>query len=314
MTTSAACGRPSVQALVQVGVQGARNNDPSPGELKDAYMSYITVRFKPFGQMTQINFPFGVVLRDDSGSSFKLQSAIKQGGNGIVFEAHRFDESGRSAGSCAVKLLKQLDDVRLDRFKNEVRILRQLDHPRVTRHYGHGVAQLGGYDIDIPWVALDIGGPNLRDYGDKYGQLDVPTAARICCEAAAAVAHLHEHKIIHRDIKPANFVWDHHTDREHVQMIDFGLAKFIGEDVSGRQMDAFTQQNEFVGPVHFSSPELIAYARDKSHSVDYRSDLFQIGMLIWFIFTNEVLAGIPSAKRDPTGGAVHGVVTELGPV
>jgi len=274
-------------------------------------MSYITVRFKPFGPTTQIDFPFGVVLKDDRGPSFKLQSAIKQGGNGVVFEAQRLDGSGRSARSCAVKLLKQLDDVRVDRFNNEVRILRQLDHARVTRHYGHGVAQLGGYDIDIPWVALDIGGPNLREYGDKHGQLDVPAAARICCEAAEAVAHLHEHEIIHRDIKPANFVWEHRTDREHVQMIDFGLAKFIGEDVSGRQMDAFTQQNEFVGPVHFSSPELIAYARDKCHPVDYRSDLFQVGMLIWFIFTNEILAGIPSPRRDPTGGAVHAVVTRL---
>jgi serine/threonine protein kinase len=68
---------------------------------------------------------------------------------------------------------------------------------------------------------------------------------------------------------------------------------------------------EFVGPVFFSSPELIEYARDKSHPVDHRSDLFQLGKTLWFLASGRVSAGLPSQKLCPADGAVHDVVRRL---
>lgn len=76
-------------------------------------------------------------------------------------------------------------------------------------------------------------------------------------------------------------------------------------------MDALTRNNEFVGPLFFSSPELIAYANDKSYPVDHRSDLFQMGKVLWYIATSQISAGIPPARKCPLGGAFYGIVTNL---
>ena len=123
----------------------------------------------------------------------------------------------------------------------------------------------------------------------------LPVAVRIC----EAVEHAHSRDLIHRDIKPDNFVW---TGAKSIKTIDFGIAKFVGEDVTGRPLDQFTKVTEFVGPALYSSPELLAYARDKSHVVDHRSDIFQIAKVIWFLATGRVSAGIPSQRLCPFKG------------
>jgi serine/threonine protein kinase len=94
-------------------------------------------------------------------------------------------------------------------------------------------------------------------------------------------------------------------------MIDFGIAKQNGQDVSARPLDNFTKAMEFVGPQFFASPELIAYARDKSHPVDGRSDLFQLGKVLWFLATGVVLAGVPTRRQDPYGGQLYQLVLAL---
>ncbi|MBU0718886.1 MAG: serine/threonine protein kinase [Planctomycetes bacterium] len=260
----------------------------------------------------KLDFPYGTILAGGTNVEFRLTTAIRQGGNGVVFRAERVNEDGQSAGPCAVKLLKQLDEVRQDRFDNEVRIIQALNHPNIAKCYGHGRTRLGHQNIEIPWVAMDLGGPNLGDYQDEFGfHLDTPTALNIGIQIGHALQHLHDMGIIHRDLKPGNFVWSDEDDREEVLMIDFGIAKYIGEDVSGRKMDTFTQANEFVGPANFSSPELIAYGRNKKHPVDYQSDLFQLGLVLWFFATNQIIAGIPSKTKDPTGGALWELVTSL---
>jgi eukaryotic-like serine/threonine-protein kinase len=93
-------------------------------------------------------------------------------------------------------------------------------------------------------------------------------------------------------------------------MIDFGIAKRTGEDVSGRPMDTFTKVAEFVGPVFFSSPELIEYAKDKSFQVDHRSDIFQLGKVVWYLATGKVSAGIPSKRECPAGGRLREIVID----
>ena len=94
-------------------------------------------------------------------------------------------------------------------------------------------------------------------------------------------------------------------------MIDFGISKRQGEDVSGRPMDTFTRVTEFVGPVFFSSPELIEYSKDKSYPVDYRSDIFQLGKVFWYLATGKVSAGIPSKKECPADGKLRDLVLHM---
>ena len=241
-------------------------------------------------------------------ATFKLGKVLRQGGNGIVLEANRRAAGGDNLGKCAVKFLKHLGASRADRFQNEARVLEQLDHHRISKYFANGAIQLGPHKV--PWIALELGGENLRRHVDANGPLASHVLQAVAIQAAQAIGHLHSIGFIHRDVKPENFVWDGAAP-ESIQMIDFGLAKRVGEDVSARPLDQFTQQAEFVGPVFFSSPELIAYATNKAESVDERSDLFQLGKTLWYLATGRISAGCPNARHCPMGGALHRLVVEL---
>ncbi len=259
---------------------------------------------------TKLDFAHGLILQADDGAKFKLQAPVRQGGNGVVFRAQRLGPYNRPMGDCAVKLLKQLDETRQDRFSNEIRILKAITHQSIVPCHGSGIVQLGGESIDVPWMAMDLGDKNLREEVDAHGALPLDNLVAVGAQACQALDHLHAKGIIHRDIKPQNFVWrDAETDE--LMMIDLGIAKYIGEDVSMRPMDQFTATMEFVGPVFFASPELIQYARDKKHRVDHRSDLFQLGKVLWFLATNTISAGIISKAKDHTGGKLWELCTAL---
>jgi serine/threonine-protein kinase len=209
----------------------------------------------------------------------------------------------------AIKFLKQRDSVRLDRFLNEIRIMSGLNHARIVAFFDSGEVHYES-GVAVPWAAMELGGPNLRDHVQQNGPIPLGTLVWIGSEMCQALQHIHDKDIIHRDVKPDNFVWDG-DDHRHIKMIDFGIAKYIGEDVSARPLDEFTQQMEFVGPVFFSSPELIAYANNKAHQVTSKSDLFQLGKLLWFLATGKISAGIPAKKDCPAGGKFRELVLAL---
>jgi serine/threonine-protein kinase len=157
---------------------------------------------------------------------------------------------------------------------------------------------------------MELGGPNLRDHVQQHGPIALGALVWIGSEMCQALQHIHDRDIIHRDVKPDNFVWDG-NDHRHIKMIDFGIAKYIGEDVSARPLDEFTQHMEFVGPVFFSSPELIAYANNKAQPVTHKSDLFQLGKVLWFLATGKISAGVPAKRDCPAGGKFREVVLSL---
>lgn len=264
----------------------------------------------PRGPVHKVLVPDGLMLRDDGGIGFEIKEPIMPGGNGVVFRALRYGPRRDYLGQCAVKMLKQLSTARIDRFNNEVRVMKSLAHPRIAALHGSGAVVLDPNVVPIPWAAMQLGGPNLRQHVLEHGPLDVATLRRLLPQIVDATKALHAVGFLHRDLKPDNFVWSD-RNKTDVTMIDFGIAKRIGEDVSGRPLDEFTRTLEFVGPQFYSSPELIAYARDKAHPVDQRSDLFQLGKVMWFLATGDVLAGIPSKRRDPFEGPLHALVSAL---
>ena len=244
------------------------------------------------------------------GHSFDLRGAAQGGGNGVVFRASPRGPLADDDGieECAVKFLRQQDVTRVDRFANECRILKELDHRHIVQFFDHGEIQLGGYTV--PWMAMELGETNLKRHVLANGPLLPATLKTIGVQMCEAIDHVHKQGFIHRDIKPDNFVWD--GEGEHsIKMIDFGIAKRIGEDVSGRPLDQFTQHQEFVGPVFFSSPELVAYSMDKSHLVDHRSDIFQVGKVLWFLGTGIISAGVPARRKCPAAGRLHAIVFQL---
>lgn len=254
--------------------------------------------------------PDEVTSSDDR--SFSLHGATRTGGNGVVFEATELKNRTPTGVECAVKILKQLSQPRVDRFANEIRVLQALQSPYVSKYYDSGSANViaqtvGAPNRAIPWVAIQLGGSNMRQHVEERGPLSLQELKGITFGLCSAIEHLHANGFIHRDIKPENFVW-RTIPNTAPMMIDFGIAKRQGEDVSARPMDTFTRVTEFVGPVFFSSPELIEYSKDKSYPVDFRSDIFQLGKVFWYLATGKVSAGIPSRKECPAQGRLRDLV------
>jgi len=249
------------------------------------------------------------LLRGEQGAEFRLYRAVKGGGNGVVFQAQR-RAAGGEIDVCAVKALRQLDATRVDRFANERRILSRLNHRRIAAYYDAGAIEVEA-GVRTLWMAMDLGGDNLRQHVQERGPLRPGLLRRVALQLCEAVQYVHEADLIHRDLKPDNLVWVGDCAAGEIKLIDFGIAKFNGEDVSGRPLDDFTRTDEFIGPLFYSSPELIAYATNKAHPVDHRSDLFQLGKVLWFLGTGRVSAGIPFRGQDPTGGLLHALVMEL---
>lgn len=233
-------------------------------------------------------------------SLFALDRARKGGGNGVVFSAKEYI-NGSLIRTCAVKFLRKLDTARKDRFLNEIRVLQSLNHHNISEYYGNGLISIEKHKV--PWIAQELGGRNLREHVQNRGPIPGKELILIAQQMCAAAQHVSEKNYIHRDIKPDNFVWVENSKSE-ILMIDFGIAKQMNEDVSGRPMDTFTRNLEFVGPVFYSSPELISYAHDKSTKVDTRSDVFQLAKSIWFLATGNISAGVPARKLCPFKGAL----------
>lgn len=251
-------------------------------------------------------------VRSPEGRVFHLDGAAKTGGNSVVFEAREFGTRDFAGQPRAIKFLKQMTQQRIDRFHNEIRVLRELNSPYISSYFSSGATRVtapgpGGEAREIPWVAIQMGGLNMRQHVDANGPLSLPQLKSITFGICAALEHVHEKGFIHRDVKPENFVW-RSAGSTAPMMIDFGIAKRQGEDVSGRPMDTFTRVTEFVGPVLFSSPELIEYSKDKSHPVDYRSDIFQLGKVFWYLGTGKISAGVPSRKECPANGRLRDLI------
>jgi serine/threonine protein kinase len=68
---------------------------------------------------------------------------------------------------------------------------------------------------------------------ETRGPLSIRLTFRVADQICEALKYFHDQKLVHRDLKPANIVWTDERE-ESVQMIDFGIAKYTGEDVSGR--------------------------------------------------------------------------------
>lgn len=258
--------------------------------------------------------PFRIDLPDQltgaGGSQVRIEGFNGYSTNSAIVRGRLRTPTGGAIDDVIVKFQRLLKDSRVDRFRNEIRIMTSLDHPRIAKVYDYGEVTTG--KITVPWMAVERGGENLWRAVSPGNGLQPALIRALGLQMCEALGHIHSKGFIHRDIKPQNFVFDLH-EPDSVLMIDFGIAKRVSEDVRARPLDQLTRMNEYVGPVFFSSPELIAYAEDKTVPVDERSDLFQLGRVLWYIATGEVGAGVPSRRKDPTGGALHDVVMELLP-
>src|SRR5262249_18457836 len=154
---------------------------------------------------------------------FALQARVGRGGAGDVFRA-----TDRQTGAAvAVKrmLTSSGEPTALERFRREVRLLAQIDHPNVVRYVAHGVDAAGTACLVVEW--LEGEDPAHRQ---KRQRLAAADAIEVVRQAAEGLHALHQAGIVHRDVKPANlFLVNGEGSAPRVKVIDLGVARAAGE-------------------------------------------------------------------------------------
>ena len=192
---------------------------------------------------------------------YRVLSVIGEGGMGVVYLA----EDTRLSRLVALKSVRPDlagDADRSARLRREARAAAALVHPNMATVYA-----LEEFDGALYVASEFVPGETLRDEITR-GPLVASRAAFIAGAIARALDAAHTRGIVHRDLKPENVVT---TAQGDVKVLDFGLARFR----DGQADHGLTQDGAAVGTPAYMSPEQI-----RGGSIDGRSDLFSLGVLI----------------------------------
>jgi serine/threonine protein kinase len=205
---------------------------------------------------------------------YKLLEQIGEGGFGLVFVAEQQHPVRRKV---AVKVLKPGMDTRqvIARFEAERQALALMDHVNIAK-----VLEAGETSSGRPYFAMElVRGVPITDYCDK-NNLTPRQRLELFVTVCQAVQHAHQKGIIHRDIKPSNIMVTLHDGVPVVKVIDFGVAKALGQQLTDKTM--YTAFAQLVGTPLYMSPE---QAELSGLDVDTRSDIYSLGVLLYELLT-----------------------------
>lgn len=220
--------------------------------------------------------PYELLVHPD-GSSVELG----RGSMGITYEA--LDTNLYS--SVALKVIHSetaAQEKNRERFLREARAAARLRHPHVANILYYGVREDGQcfYAMEL------VEGETLAQRVRRQGPLAIKDALEVMSQVASALEATEKCGVVHRDLKPANLMLVNGPGI-NVKVIDFGLAKIVGND---EPLDQITHDG-FIGTPAFASPEQLSGGQ-----IDQRSDYYSLGSTLYYLFT-----GNPPFTADGIG-------------
>jgi serine/threonine protein kinase/WD40 repeat protein len=205
---------------------------------------------------------------------YKLLEQIGEGGFGVVFMAEQQSPIRRKV---ALKVLKPGMDTRqvIARFEAERQALALMDHPNIAK-----VLDAGQTSSGRPYFVMDlVKGLPITEYCDQ-AQLTPKERLELFLQVSQAVQHAHQKGIIHRDLKPTNVLVTLHDGTPVPKIIDFGIAKALGQQLTDKTL--YTGFAQLIGTPLYMSPEQAALS---GLDVDTRSDIYSLGVLLYELLT-----------------------------
>jgi len=213
-------------------------------------------------------------------NKYQVIQEIARGAMGIVYLATH-TTLGRQVAIKTLHPQYYTDPAFTKRFIREAQAMARLDHENIIR-----IFDILKTDEEFHIVMEYCSGLTLKDYMLKHKDMHVGKAMNIAYQVANGLAFAHSYDMVHRDIKPANIMIE---ESGRIKIADFGI-------VAGEESN-LTVTGELVGTPHYMSPE-----QARGESVDSRSDLYSLGIVMMQMMTG---------TTPLSGNSILGIIGKL---
>jgi len=206
-----------------------------------------------------------------------ITEVLAKGGMGRTFLGTMVSDPNQQV---VVKIPLTAEDHLLDRFKNEIRILSQLNHPNIVKFYedSEGDIPIGNETRKLPWLAMEfVSGDSLRKTLKNKSKANWNEVHILLENVLQALDYLHSKNLCHRDIKPDNLIYD--PQAKVWKLVDFGIAKEMIDNL----LLTMTMAQSNPGAWDYMSPE-----QHSGQPVDIRSDIYSLGKTAWEALIGDV--------------------------
>jgi serine/threonine protein kinase len=209
---------------------------------------------------------------------YRVLNRVGTGGMGIIYRA----EHVRLGRKVALKVLRQEISSRADvvaRFFSEARSVNEIGHPNIIDIIDF-VEDRSRQPPLVYTVMELLKGQTVAQRVRTAHPLDPQEVVKIALQVTDALVAVHRVQILHRDLKPENiFLAARDDGTVAVKLFDFGLATAFG-DRDGVHM---TDPGTVVGTPEYMAPEQIL-----GRSLDARTDIYSLGLVLYDMLTNTV--------------------------
>jgi serine/threonine protein kinase/formylglycine-generating enzyme required for sulfatase activity len=240
-------------------------------------------------------------VQPESIGPYRILQRIGEGGMGEVFVAEQSDPLRRQV---AVKVIKLGMDTRqvIARFEAERQALALMNHRCIANVYDAGATPAGR-----PYIVMEyVKGVPINIYCDRH-KLNLRKRLELFSLVCDGVQHAHQKAVIHRDLKPGNILVTEEDGLAVPKIIDFGVAKATGQQLTDLTM--FTQIGQMIGTLEYMSPE---QADLTGEGIDTRTDVYSLGVILY-----ELLVGTlpfdPVLLRESGYDEMRRIISEQDP-